>query len=102
MVLTISFSHRYQKMPDGFERSKLLEVIPIDLKDLSDEFREYDTNFSGGNYPLPKSGKYLILMLLSEKKHLWTTIRRAYPPEKETYYRSQIGKIFDCIIRRSA
>jgi hypothetical protein len=100
MALIIKFSHRYLKMPEGFERSQLLDVISIDLKDLSKPFRDYDTSFDGGSYPLPKSGKYIILMLLSEKGHLWTTIRSAYPPKKASYYLENIGHIFNCVIVR--
>jgi len=95
---TIKFSHPYLKMPEGWERSKLLDVIGIDLRQLSDPFREYDTTYNGGAYPLPKSGKYLILMLLSSKGHLWTTIRSAYPPSKEAHYRGNIGQIFNCMV----
>lgn len=95
----IRFSHRYLKMPLGYNPSVLLEVIPIDLDNLSQEFRKYDvTTMEGGEYPLPESGKYMILLLLSmDTEHLWTTIRR-FTPEKYKYYKRQTGNPFEIVI----
>jgi hypothetical protein len=35
---------------------------------------------------------YLVLLLLTAGR-LWTTIRAAWPPEKEEYYRSHVGEL---------
>jgi hypothetical protein len=100
----IKFSHRYLKMKDGFERSTLLDVIPVKLEELSIRFLEYDTAYTdaAGNiehYPLPAKGDYLILVLqnhtIDYDGPMWTTIRRR-TPEKEKYYRSMIGRVMIC------
>lgn len=96
----IKFSHRYQKMPPGFERSQLLEVLIADKNDLSEPFKNYDTFYHTGFYELPK-GKLLILLLRTQSgryaNSLWTTIRR-WTPEKEAYYHKMRGEIFDVVI----
>ena len=106
---TIKFSYPYDKMPAGYYLSKLLDVIPVKLEDLSPEFLKYDTRINGEEfYKLPAKGDYMILMLrstatshnngeLNEASQLWTTIRRR-TPEKEKYYRGLIGKVLECKI----
>lgn len=95
--LVIKFSHKYNKMPEGFEHSKLLDVLLVPIQELSKQFLEYDTTYEGGNYPLPKKGMFMILLLQSEKAHLWTTIRRS-TKWKLAYYSAHIGDTFECII----
>ena len=99
----IKFSHKYNKFPQGFAKSRLIEVIPVNLEDLGTNFRIYDTQYTEGPviswYPLPLKGKYMILMLYSEGGHLWTTIRSQRGMkgiDKLAYYRSHIGEVFDC------
>lgn len=104
MTLRINFSHKYNKMPFGFESSKLLDVLPVQLEDLSPEFLRYDTSYLDGGeekqYALPKTGAYMILLLQagSGAGPLWTTIRSQWPPEKLKYYRGHIGEVFECRI----
>ena len=104
MALRINFSHHYTKMPYGFDSSKLLGVLPVRLEDLSPDFLRYDTSYLDGGgetqYKLPKTGNYIILLLLacSGAGPLWTTIRSQWPPEKMDYYKSHIGEVFECII----
>ncbi|MCK9570661.1 hypothetical protein M0R72_17060 [Candidatus Pacearchaeota archaeon] len=106
---TIRFSHFYNKLPRDYQYSRLLQVIPIRLSDLSAEFRHYDTAYLDGGeerqYPLPASGNYMILLLQSGSGHgkLWTTIRAQFDtddtnelPVKLVYYQSLVGKIFEC------
>lgn len=99
----IKFSHRYNKMPRDFQHSKLLEVLPVRLEDLSADFLRYDTSYLDGgeerNYKLPETGAYMILVLQAGSGcgQLWTTIR-SQSPEKLNYYRSLIGEIVDCEI----
>lgn len=108
--LVIKFSHSYDKMPAGYHLSKLLDVFPVKLENLSPEFRKYDTTYWESDeekqYPLPTKGDYMILLLRStavsddagnvtEPSQLWTTIRRR-TPEKEKYYRSLIGQVVEC------
>ena len=96
----IKFAHHYSKMPRDYHHSKLLEVLPVRLEDLGVDFLLYDTSYLDGgeerHYPLPKSGTYMILMLLSPPGQLWTTIRSQWPPSKPDYYRGLIGEVLDC------
>lgn len=106
MTPRINFSHHYRKMIPavGWESSKLLDVLPVCLEDLSPEFLRYDTSYLDGGeekqYQLPKSGNYMILLLqaCSGAGPLWTTIRSQWPPEKMDYYKSHIGVVFECRI----
>jgi len=104
MTLIINFSHKYNKMPVGFQSSKLLEVLPIRLEDLSPEFLRYDTSYLDGGeekqYPLPKTGAYMILLLQASSGAgpIWTTIRSQWPASKLDYYRGHIGDVFECKI----
>ena len=97
--MKIKFSYEYTKMPeflsDNFNEAELLAVFFGDRNDLHKDFVEYDTEYwengEKGNYPLPQ-GKLLILLLKTDTI-LWTTIRR-WTPQKEKYYRSNVGEIF--------
>jgi hypothetical protein len=104
MTLRINFSHKYGKMPFGFQSSKLLDVLPIRLEDLSLDFILYDTSYLDGGeekmYALPEKGAYMILLLQANSGAgpIWTTIRSQWPPEKLEYYRGHIGEVFECRI----
>ena len=101
----IKFSHLYPKLLDSHndcvETATLLQVIPIDLKDLSREFIAYDTD---GVYELPPKSEYMMLIFLKPHEHyitdlnLFTTLRR-WTPEKYRYYTEQVGKAFNIIIK---
>jgi len=104
-MIKIRFSHRYNKMPGTYSRSKLLAVIPVRLEDLPEPLLAYDTAyFEGGNlkyYPLPMRGDYMILMLQSRSGHLRTTIRSQRGKggaDKLAYYRSHVGEVVECVI----
>ena len=106
----IKFSHFYKKFaspnliktsPGKIAEATLLEVITVKLEDLSQELLEYDTAFAiaDDHSKLPKKGKYLLLLFLfSYEKRITTTLRPAWPPNKEKFYRDNIGKIFDIIL----
>ena len=100
----IKFSHGYCKFPFGFQSSKLLDVLPIWLEDLSLDFILYDTSYLDGGeeklYALPARGAYMILLLQANSGAgpIWTTIRSQWPPEKIDYYRVHIGEVFECRI----
>ena len=102
---TIKFSHFYSKLPRDYQYSKLLQVLPVKLEELSPEFRQYDTTYLDGGeekqYPLPAKGNYMILLLQagSGHGHLWTTIRNQWHGRglnKLHYYKSMVGEIFEC------
>lgn len=102
--MIIKFSHNYLKMPRDYQHSKLLQVFPIDLADLSDDFRRYDTSYLDGGeekqYPLPEKGAYLVLLLRAGAGHgaLWTTIRSRWGGgrDKLEYYRGKMGEVAEC------
>lgn len=103
---TIKFSSEYAKMPhsalemmDEDRPTTLLAVLRVKRGQLSSQFLEWDTafRFKPGNYPLPDGPEFLVLLLLTEG-HLWTTIRAAWPPEKEEWYRSHVGQIVNISI----
>jgi len=92
----IKFSHQFPKLLDHTNRpinqAKLLQVLTVDLADLSAEFIDFDTYYN--QYPLPKKGKYLLLIFMKPGNiHLFTTLRRC-TTEKERYYRGGIGEVF--------
>ena len=103
---TIKFSHNYFKMPAAYQDSILAQVVVFEESEISDSFREYDTSYKYsplckiGHYPLPK-GKVLLLLLIANRGAgwLWSTIRR-WTPEKERYYKDNIGVVFKCEINK--
>jgi hypothetical protein len=103
---TIRFSHFYQKMPRDYQYSKLLQVIPVKLEDMSPEFLLYDTTYIDGGeekqYPLPTKGEYLLLLLQAGSGHgrLWTTLRSRYGGKRDKleYYNRLAGKILECVV----
>jgi hypothetical protein len=91
---TIKFAAYYRKMPDIHnEVTRLIAVLKVKRHQLSIHFLEWDTKYDDkpGNYPLPSGPEFLVLLLLTDG-HLWTTIRAAWPQEKEEYYRSHVGE----------
>lgn len=97
--MNIKFSHKYYKLHNFDCLSKklqLLDVVNIKLEDMSKEFLDYDTE--KGTFPLPKKGDYMMLIFLKDNVYqgtnLMTTLRRR-TPEKEKYYRENIGQWFD-------
>lgn len=108
----IKFSHEYYKLLgiryNGVDNiATLLEVVDINLEDLSDTMRRYDTCYSENNdnkyYPLPKKGKYLLLIFVMNGSFytmgVFTTIRRN-TPQKRDYYKSCIGQYFEIILTK--
>lgn len=98
---TIRFSHKYYKLQDNSGRNIpataiLVSVIQTSLVSLPYEFVNYDTEYSGGFYPL-KQGQYVMLLFLShytEKRPLLFTTIRPYNPDKLSYYTNAIGETF--------
>jgi hypothetical protein len=90
---TIEFAHLYDKLRVlGTSRiATLLEVLPVRLEELSETFLKYDTTYSNGQYELPKSGEYLLLIFRAPAG-IFTTLRT---PEQREYYKSHIGAEFD-------
>jgi hypothetical protein len=99
-VNQIKFSNYYEKFPKGLnfgDGVQLLHVFVEDSSNLKHDFLDYDTIFinedgSSGRYSLP-NGKLLVL-LLRNKKNVFTTIRR-WTPKKESYYRGIVGSTLE-------
>lgn len=96
-MTTIKFSHRYSKLLgrnyEPINEARLLDVVPIDMENMSEEFLAYDTD--QGKFALPEKGQFLMLIFLKPgDKDVFTTLRRANT-EKKAYYRSMIGRYFN-------
>lgn len=100
----IKFDHNYSKFPEKYQSSLLLGVLQVDLRDVSNLLRVYDTaylDFDGSvsHYRLPECGSYLLLLLLADNGvgGLWTTFR-SNDPTKLSYYCNMIGRIVTCVV----
>jgi hypothetical protein len=96
----IHFIHPYKKLGSLIHpfKARLLQVIKIDLKDLSEEFRSYDTD--SGLYKLPDAGPYILLIfskVCDTPPFIFTTCR-AYTSEKLKFYQSSTGRTFDVLV----
>ena len=90
----IRFSGKYPKLHDQ-DSAKLLAVEEIKIdKNTPKELIEYDTKKSDGTYYELKTGYYLQLIFLGEKRIPFCTIRSAFPQHKINYYKNSIGEIF--------
>lgn len=77
---------------------RLLQVLEIDLADLTAEMIAYDT--FQNTYPLPARGAYLMLIFQKPGSiHLFTTLRRS-TPEKLKWYKGQVGEKFGVFVQR--
>ena len=98
----IKFSYRFSKLfkEDGTQVrvARLLQVIEVDLSDLSTDFINYDTDT--GAYTLPIKGAYLLLIfhkIADGGNGIFTTIRRSIPTKLE-YYQNQVGQLFEVVV----
>jgi len=92
---TIKFSHLYKKLYGiNINEAMLLEVVRVNLEDLSQTFIDYDTD--RGIFKLPVKGEYMLLIFDKgdvHEKNIFITVRR-WTSVKEKYYRNSIGKHF--------
>ena len=104
----IKFSHKYDKLLDGNgnipQLAELLEVFLVNIEDLHERFISYDSVYLDMNedkykyFPLPKKGKYMILLFKDPGLFsIFTTIRR-YTPKKYEYYKNARGEIFEIVL----
>lgn len=98
--MQIRFSHIYPKLHKQ-KKAELVAVKTCNRSDLSKMFIEYDTlyldSFGAAFYPL-LDGQYMILLFLGEENIPFTTVRR-FTEEKHYYYKMNIGKTFDIVIK---
>ncbi|MDZ4726541.1 MAG: hypothetical protein SH817_10305 [Leptospira sp.] len=74
--------------------SALIEVLVVNLEDLSESFIDYDTRFIGGTFKLPKKGKYLLLIFQNSPFHALFTTLRKWTKRKEDFYKKRRGRLF--------
>lgn len=74
--------------------SSLIEVLVVNLEDLSESFLDYDTRFTGGTFKLPKKGKYLLLIFQNSPIHALFTTLRKWTKRKEDFYKKKRGRVF--------
>jgi hypothetical protein len=102
----IKFSHAYLKLPPNWQGKKatLLFVREIELEKQNKAFLNYDTEFDCPTgkgwhgtsfYPLPKKGKYLLLLFECEGT-IFTTLRRS-TPQKKVYYELRRMQEFELV-----
>ncbi len=118
-LLQIKFSHWYCKLPyskDNVRKeAELLLVIKTRFELLSERFKEFDTLYwdfekdCSGHYQLPKAGDCLLLLfrktfpILESRRDqtadfLFPTCRPWRDAQKEEYYRSMVGKVFEVVV----
>lgn len=99
---SIKFSHIYTKLLDEhndvIEYATLIDVHHVDLVNLHQKFKDYDTDH--GLFQLPPKGIYLMLTFLKPPEsegtcaaNLFTTLRRS-TASKDKYYYDAIGEAF--------
>jgi hypothetical protein len=107
-VPVIKFSHKYIKLMDNrgeaITQATLLQVLPVEISQLSREFINYDTD--NGKYVLPFKGFYIMLIFQKQNCDLFTTLRsmhsynkwRGKEINKLPYYEGLVGKTFNVLI----
>lgn len=83
----------YNSSPIG--SATLLQVLEADYSDLTQEFKDYDTDF--GKYQLPTKGPCLVL-LFTGLSGLFTTVRTS---DKAEHYRDRVGQAFSIELEHS-
>lgn len=91
----IKFSFRFPKLigdsGQQIPNARLLQVLEVDMADITAEMLDYDTA-SGAYSKLPPKGAYLLLIFQKPGGlHLFTTLRRN-TPTKLAYYRGLVGE----------
>ncbi|MCX8000481.1 MAG: hypothetical protein N3A69_16270 [Leptospiraceae bacterium] len=98
MNSTIKFSHDYKKLPHILISILLLDILKVNLEDLSQAFLDYHTSYLENQTKqnqASKSREYLLILpYQKETNQLFTTLQR-YEPQKYEYYKSEIGQNFN-------
>jgi len=99
-MLKIKFTHKYKKIRNNWGKpikaALLLHVFAINLSEIKQSFRDYDTD---GKYPLGEEGPFLCLLFqklpfTNNVSNCFTTIRRA-TVDKMVYYEEYVGQVFN-------
>lgn len=98
----IAFSHHYPKLHNQV-RARLLKVAVVDVEKLDPAFVHYDTVYIERDglfpqiekhYPLPASGKVIVLFFVGNLLIPFSTVRR-WTPEKERWYTGMTNMVFE-------
>ena len=94
----IKFAYPFSKLLDCkgnlIELCQLIQAIKVEASELTQEFRDYDTN---GAFTIPATGPVILLILLKQNSvDCFTTIRK-YTDERLVYYRDLQGQTFDVV-----
>lgn len=89
MIIKFSYPHsKLFHMSSPVQFAILLQIIKTDYSDLTQELKDYDTDY--GQYPLPKKGPCLLL-IFKRNGGIFTTIRDPKGFEK---YNNAVGHMF--------
>lgn len=99
----IKFEHEFRKLLDGngqlITHATLLEVVPVRLETLSEDFIEYNTE---GKYALPRTGQYLLLIFQKQASYMFaatnvfTTLQKDKQANRERYMGMK-GRTFEVV-----
>jgi hypothetical protein len=96
MNLQIKFSHEYPKLHNQ-KSARLLAVEMVVVKELLPDFIEYDTAYGNGEHYVLPTGTVIILTFAGNNRIPFTTVR-PYGHKKYTWYKSQIGQVFEIVV----
>ena len=92
---TIKFNHCYKKLLGAngvpVKEVTLLQVLEINERELTREFKDFDTD--DGFYVIPKNQELLMLIFRKDKNNFLITLRKC-SYEKLVYYSKAIGEVF--------
>ncbi len=93
---TITFSHKYKKMPPILTGTFITAVRKVEYQTLSEEFIKADTETVDGQfYPLQRG--WLIFIELWTDGYKWQTLR-PWTPDKLKYYKGLEGQEVEIVI----
>lgn len=104
MTPIIKFNKPFSKLKDQFgnqiHTAMLLQVLTVEMLDITSELRDYDTDF--GEYDLPKKGPQLLLIFMKQNGGGQFTTFRNPIPENTSFYQSRVGRWFKVEVNQEA
>ena len=89
MPLNIKFSHNYPKLHSQ-KSARLVHIQLVNRTNMHNDFVQYDASYPDGN------GEVGYYPLTGDKLIPFTTARQ-WTKEKEQYYQTSLGKLFDIV-----
>ena len=100
MTQIITFSRQYPKLKNGqdvtIRKAKLMQVLSVELSELTHGFRNYDTAF--GAIKLPEQGRALLLLFQKPGGNDLFSSIRPWTPEQQALYDGRVGEVWDVVI----